>query len=124
MAITPVRLAGCQHMLLPNPGYPPLWLTIRPSSGCSVTNSPASTIHFALPLAAAAKSPFCDLASSQNEMHSPTPYAKLSVNTSLIFTSFASSGLVSEKISATISMRSEEHTSELQSLRHLVCRLL
>ena len=37
-------------------------------------------------------------------MHSPTPYAKLSVKTSLIFTSFASSGLVSEKINATISM--------------------
>src|ERR1035441_6675896 len=31
---------------------------------------------------------------------------------------------VTPKIQAAINIRSEEHTSELQSLRHLVCRLL
>src|SRR5258705_5871499 len=33
-------------------------------------------------------------------------------------------GLSGSAFSAAISARSEEHTSELQSLRHLVCRLL
>src|SRR5258705_3815643 len=31
---------------------------------------------------------------------------------------------ITKKLSALIEPRSEEHTSELQSLRHLVCRLL
>src|SRR5205814_3618918 len=33
-------------------------------------------------------------------------------------------GMVAASIGALESLRSEEHTSELQSLRHLVCRLL
>src|SRR5436853_2175799 len=32
--------------------------------------------------------------------------------------------LVTEEVRALLKTRSEEHTSELQSLRHLVCRLL
>src|SRR5258705_7479518 len=34
------------------------------------------------------------------------------------------SALVGAKVTSTRLVRSEEHTSELQSLRHLVCRLL
>src|SRR5262245_64304918 len=33
-------------------------------------------------------------------------------------------GIQNGAVSACVSRRSEEHTSELQSLRHLVCRLL
>src|SRR5262245_63101297 len=33
-------------------------------------------------------------------------------------------GMLTEESSRTMATRSEEHTSELQSLRHLVCRLL
>src|SRR5262245_64232129 len=36
---------------------------------------------------------------------------------------FVAAGIVA-LLSAGIALRSEEHTSELQSLRHLVCRLL
>src|SRR5437899_9137122 len=41
--------------------------------------------------------------------------------TSIFLAHFA---LISTKSPLSISSRSEEHTSELQSLRHLVCRLL
>src|SRR2546429_7113939 len=46
----------------------------------------------------------------------PKPIPKL--------TSFPSAVLVGVNISCVISRRSEEHTSELQSRLHLVCRLL
>src|ERR1039458_1467674 len=39
-------------------------------------------------------------------------------------TSASQSAAVSFRCSSEVNVRSEEHTSELQSLRHLVCRLL
>src|SRR5205814_9486898 len=52
----------------------------------------------------------------------PTPSASWSVGAPRICGSFAETVTSSE--SRWESWRSEEHTSELQSLRHLVCRLL
>src|SRR5438045_5427020 len=42
----------------------------------------------------------------------------------MVATGAAVSGLGQVGSFATVEVRSEEHTSELQSLRHLVCRLL
>src|SRR5258705_8401685 len=56
-----------------------------------------------------------------------TPTPQLDLARSIINASLAGMrtyGRVSLKIQRRQTIRSEEHTSELQSLRHLVCRLL
>src|ERR1035441_5980420 len=55
-----------------------------------------------------------------------TDGAASTVNTQLIFTSLASGDIHGWNFGSNdwSDPRSEEHTSELQSLRHLVCRLL
>src|SRR5437899_6477487 len=49
---------------------------------------------------------------------------KLAVNTAALGATLQLLGIESEPLETVIARRSEEHTSELQSLRHLVCRLL
>src|ERR1039458_10683109 len=49
------------------------------------------------------------------------PYTTLFRSEEMFVTSHSPSGIIKEK---GLVQRSEEHTSELQSLRHLVCRLL
>src|SRR5207244_8857085 len=58
----------------------------------------------------------CETAGKAKEEKSPRPAAKM-----LSQVSFGSSGGISRRA---VSTRSEEHTSELQSPDHLVCRLL
>src|ERR1035441_7848558 len=52
------------------------------------------------------------------------PYTTLFRSTARVQESYAQIGLATAFFTGTFLARSEEHTSELQSLRHLACRLL
>src|SRR5205814_9773959 len=95
----------------------------RPSSPTHTpptTRTPTLSLHDALPI--------CELdrlaRRARRRNHDDPPGARLGANERLVIGKVRLSDVSQHASPLRKEERSEEHTSELQSLRHLVCRLL